>query len=276
MAEYSQKWHNGTLRVRSTKTSDGLAAMQAQLNSLGREIKKVKEKVYVAQVGCNQCKGPYYTKDHPLKEEGKTLEEAYYMQLMEDTFRKFMGESAKRHNEKSNLIKEIRASTYAAIRNQGASIKTLEIQIGQMSKVLQERGFGSLPSSTETEQYFQVQDYALWDVIENGNLFKPAAQTTTNVDGSSTTLIPGPITANEKTQKKNDVKARSMLLMALPNEHLLTFNQYKDAKTLFAAIQTRFGGNDATKKTQKTLLKQMYETSSAPSIESLDYIFNRA
>ncbi|GJZ96963.1 hypothetical protein Tco_0669297, partial [Tanacetum coccineum] len=28
-----------------------------------------------------------------------------------------------------------------------------------------------------------------------------------------------------------------------------------DAKTLFAAIQTRFGGNDATKKTQKTLLK---------------------
>ncbi|GJX89025.1 putative reverse transcriptase domain-containing protein [Tanacetum coccineum] len=99
------------------------------------------------------------------------------------------------------------------------------------------------------EQYFQVQDYALWDVIENGNSFKPAAQTTTNADGSSTTLIPGRVTADEKPQKKNDVKARSMLLMALPNEHLLTFNQYKDAKTLFAAIQTRFGGNDATKKT---------------------------
>ncbi|GJZ51418.1 hypothetical protein Tco_0605933 [Tanacetum coccineum] len=32
------------------------------------------------------------------------------------------------------------------------------------------------------------------------------------------------------------------ILMALPNEHLMTFNQYKDAKTLFAAIQTRFGG----------------------------------
>ncbi|GJV45971.1 putative ribonuclease H-like domain-containing protein [Tanacetum coccineum] len=48
-----------------------------------------------------------------------------------------------------------------------------------------------------------------------------------------------------------------MLLMALPNEHVVTFNQYKDAKTLFAAIQTRFGGNDATKKTQKTLLKLM-------------------
>ncbi|GJY91017.1 putative reverse transcriptase domain-containing protein [Tanacetum coccineum] len=53
---------------------------------------------------------------------------------MEETLSKFMGEFAKRHEENSNLIKEIRASTDAAIRNQGASIKTLEIQIGQMSR----------------------------------------------------------------------------------------------------------------------------------------------
>nr|GEV95373.1 ribonuclease H-like domain-containing protein [Tanacetum cinerariifolium] len=33
------------------------------------------------------------------------------------------------------------------------------------------------------EQYFQVQDYALWDVIENGNSFIPVAQTITNADG---------------------------------------------------------------------------------------------
>nr|GFB31084.1 hypothetical protein [Tanacetum cinerariifolium] len=33
--------------------------------------------------------------------------------------------------------------------------------------------------------------------------------------------------------------------------------QYKDAKTLFEAIQAGFDGNDATKKTQKTLLKQI-------------------
>ncbi|GJT46764.1 putative ribonuclease H-like domain-containing protein [Tanacetum coccineum] len=75
---------------------------------------------------------------------------------------------------------------------------------------------------------------------ENGNSFKPVAQTTTNAKGTSTILIPGPITADEKTQKKNDVKARSMLLMAHLNEHLLIFNQYKDAKTFFAAIQIRF------------------------------------
>ncbi|GJW97001.1 putative ribonuclease H-like domain-containing protein [Tanacetum coccineum] len=109
----------------------------------------------------------------------------------------------------------------------------------------------------------------------NGNSFKPVAQITTNADGSSTSLIPGPVTNEEKVQKKNDVKERSMLLMALPNEHLMTFNQYKDAQTLFAAIQTRFGGNEATKKTQKTLLKQMYENFSASSTESLNSIFNR-
>ncbi|GKB02544.1 putative reverse transcriptase domain-containing protein [Tanacetum coccineum] len=166
MAEYSQKWHNGTSKGRSTKTSDRLAAIQAQLNNLRREIKKVNENIYAAQVGCKQCKGPHYTKDFPQKEEGKALEEAYYTQFggpfqgggyratapgyyqrnnanpsfqerrqsMEYTLSKFMSESAKRHEENSNLIIEIRASTDAAIRNQRASIKTLEIQIGQMSK----------------------------------------------------------------------------------------------------------------------------------------------
>ncbi|GJR29010.1 hypothetical protein Tco_1105242 [Tanacetum coccineum] len=152
----------------STKTTvDAKAAIQAQLNNLGREIKKVNEKVYVAQVGCELCKGPHYTKDCPLKEKGKTLKEAYYTQFgvpfqqrgqyraaaprfyqrnnanpsyqerrqsMEESLRMFMNESAKRHKENSNLIKEIRASTDAAIKNQGASIKTLEIQIEQMSK----------------------------------------------------------------------------------------------------------------------------------------------
>nr|GEV50150.1 copia protein [Tanacetum cinerariifolium] len=54
-----------------------------------------------------------------------------------------------------------------------------------------------------------------------------------------------------------------------------TSSQYKDAKTLFEAIQARFNGNDATNKTQKTLLKQMYENFNAPSIESFDSIFNR-
>ncbi|GKC85280.1 ribonuclease H-like domain-containing protein, partial [Tanacetum coccineum] len=44
---------------------------------------------------------------------------------------------------------------------------------------------------------------------------------------------------------------------------------------MFAAIETRFGGNTTTKKTQTTLLKQQYANFSASSVESLDSIFNR-
>nr|GEY02666.1 hypothetical protein [Tanacetum cinerariifolium] len=118
------------------------------------------------------------------------------------------------------------------------------------------------------EQYFQVQDYALWGLIENGNSFNPVPQTTANTDDTSASTIPSPVTTEEKAHKNNNVKARSMLLMSLPNKHLLTLSQYKDAKTLFEAIQARFSGNDATKKTQKTLLKQMYENFNAPSTEN--------
>nr|GEW14998.1 hypothetical protein [Tanacetum cinerariifolium] len=134
MAEYSQKWHNGTSKSRSTKTSNGLAAIQAQLNNLRIESKKVNEKVYAAQVGCKQCKGPHYIKYYPLKEEGKILEEAYYTQSMEDILSKSMSESTKTHEENSNLIKEIQAS---------------------MDVV--ERGFRSLPSSTKANPRDQVK-----------------------------------------------------------------------------------------------------------------------
>ncbi|GKB04408.1 ribonuclease H-like domain-containing protein [Tanacetum coccineum] len=106
-------------------------------------------------------------------------------------------------------------------------------------------------------------------------LLKQVARTNANEDGTISTTIPGAVTAEEKILKKNDLKARSILMMTLPSEHLLTFNKHKDAKSLFEAIEARFGGNEATKKTQKTLLKQMYETFNASSSESLDSIFNR-
>ncbi|GKF96116.1 hypothetical protein Tco_0288851, partial [Tanacetum coccineum] len=72
------------------------------------------------------------------------------------------------------------------------------------------------------KQYFQIQDYALWEVIENGNSWVSIPQTSQE-NGTSITKMSIPVTAEEKTNKKNDVKARSLLLMALPNEHQLTF-----------------------------------------------------
>ncbi|GKD57234.1 hypothetical protein Tco_1290621 [Tanacetum coccineum] len=77
------------------------------------------------------------------------------------------------------------------------------------------------------EQYIQMVDYSLWEVIEN------------------------------------ELKARSTLLTSIPNEHQLKFNSIKDAKSLLQAVEKNFGGNAATKKTQRNLLKNK------PDIETL-------
>ncbi|GJS79215.1 putative ribonuclease H-like domain-containing protein [Tanacetum coccineum] len=112
-------------------------------------------------------------------------------------------------------------------------------------------------------------------ILESGNSWVPIPVTAPDSGPSTALKMTVPSTTEEKICKKNDVKARSLLLMALPNEHQLTFNQYADAQSMFIAIKARFGGNDATKKTQKALLKQQYEYFYATSSESLDSIFNR-
>ncbi|GKE85225.1 hypothetical protein Tco_1558967 [Tanacetum coccineum] len=89
----------------------------------------------------------------------------------------------------------------------------------------------------------RMEHYTLWEIIENGN----APIVTKTVDGKET-VIP-PTSVEEKAQRKAELKARSTLLMALPNEHQLKFNSYKDAKTLMQAIKNRFG----------ELIEQTYE-----------------
>ncbi|GJY77815.1 hypothetical protein Tco_0483616 [Tanacetum coccineum] len=91
---------------------------------------------------------------------------------------------------------------------------------------------------------------------------------TTTVEG---VVIVMPITtAEEKAQRRLEVKARSTLMMGIPNEHQLKFNSIKDAKKLMDPVEKRFGGNEATKKTQRNLLKQQYENFTALSSDKLD------
>ncbi|GJW29711.1 hypothetical protein Tco_0046586 [Tanacetum coccineum] len=87
------------------------------------------------------------------------------------------------------------------------------------------------------EQYIQMIDYALWEVIENGATLP------------KTTMVEGVMT--------------------------LKFNSIKDAKQLLEVVEKRFGRNEATKKTQRNLLKQQYENFTAPSSEMLDQTFDR-
>nr|GEW11966.1 ribonuclease H-like domain-containing protein [Tanacetum cinerariifolium] len=98
------------------------------------------------------------------------------------------------------------------------------------------------------EQYIQIIDYALWDVIENG----PSLLKTQIMEGVITLM---PITSVEdKAQRRLEVKARSTLMMGIPNEHQLKFNSIRDAKKLMEAIEKRFGGNAAAKKSLETTI----------------------
>nr|GEV50598.1 ribonuclease H-like domain-containing protein [Tanacetum cinerariifolium] len=79
----------------------------------------------------------------------------------------------------------------------------------------------------------------------------------------------------DKAQRRLKVKARSTLMMGIPYEHRLKFNSIKDAKQLMEAIEKRFDGNAATKKTQRNLLKQQYENFIASNLEMVDQTFDR-
>ncbi|GJS79730.1 ribonuclease H-like domain-containing protein [Tanacetum coccineum] len=120
------------------------------------------------------------------------------------------------------------------------------------------------------EQYLTHTDYALWEVIVNGDA--PAiASASVGTEGP----IP-PKTAKQKLARKNELKAKSTLLLAIPDEHLLKFHGIKDAKTLWEAIKARFGGNKESKKMQKTILKQQYENFAASRSEGLDKTYDRS
>ncbi|GJR56217.1 putative reverse transcriptase domain-containing protein [Tanacetum coccineum] len=83
------------------------------------------------------------------------------------------------------------------------------------------------------------------------------------------------VTTEDMQKRRNDVKARTTLLLALPDEHQLRFSKYETTKELWEAILRTFGGNEATKKTKKNLLKQQYRNFKAEGSETLEQTFNR-
>nr|GFA29359.1 hypothetical protein [Tanacetum cinerariifolium] len=129
------------------------------------------------------------------------------------------------------------------------------------------------------QQYLQHEHYALWEVIEFEDSYtapesSPSTTTTSTTSGdkSGRTVT---LTTEDMQNKKNDVKARTTLLLSLPDEHQLRFSKHKIAKELWAAILKTFGGNEATKKTKKNLLKQQYINFRAEGAETLEQTFTR-
>ncbi|GJV38854.1 ribonuclease H-like domain-containing protein [Tanacetum coccineum] len=113
-----------------------------------------------------------------------------------------------------------------------------------------------------------MTDYSLWEVIKNGN--KVLRRTVITVEQEYE-----PTTAEEKHDRRNEMKPRATLLMALPNKDQLKFHSYQDAKLLMEAIEKRYGGNKESKKVQRTLLKQKYENFAALSSDIMDQTFDR-
>nr|GEX53640.1 hypothetical protein [Tanacetum cinerariifolium] len=80
------------------------------------------------------------------------------------------------------------------------------------------------------EQYFLMTNYSLWEVIKNGN------KVIKKIVGIVKQIYE-PTSVEEKLERKNEMKARGTLLMALPNKDQLKFHSYQDAKLLMEAIE---------------------------------------
>ncbi|GKA48882.1 hypothetical protein Tco_0741840 [Tanacetum coccineum] len=124
--------------------------------------------------------------------------------------------------------------------------------------------------SMRMEQYLTNTDYSLWQVILNGD---GPIQVTTDENGVETKVHPK--TAQALLARQRERKAKSILLLAIPIEYQLRFNAIKDAKTLWAAIKSRFGGNVEFKKMQKNVLKQEFENFYVSDTEGLDKAYDR-
>ncbi|GJR86243.1 ribonuclease H-like domain-containing protein [Tanacetum coccineum] len=120
------------------------------------------------------------------------------------------------------------------------------------------------------EHYLDNTDYPIWEVIQNGN--GPVSITT---DTSGQIKVLPPRTAEEIVARERERKARTTLLMALPEDHLAKFHKMTDAKEMWDAIKSRFGGNDESKKMQKYILKQQFEGFSVSNTEGLQKGYDR-
>ncbi|GKD70583.1 hypothetical protein Tco_1324673, partial [Tanacetum coccineum] len=114
------------------------------------------------------------------------------------------------------------------------------------------------------EHYLALTDYPIWEVIQNGN---GPVSITTDTQGQIKVLPPR--TAEEILASERERKARTTLLMALPEDHLAKFHKMTNAKEMWEAIKSRFWGNDESKKKQKYILKQQFEGFSVSNSEGL-------
>ncbi|GJZ15890.1 hypothetical protein Tco_0551567 [Tanacetum coccineum] len=67
-----------THALHSSSSFEGIDAIVSKLDSLGRDMKKLKENVQAIQVGCQTCGGSHLNKECPLNKETKSMKEVKY------------------------------------------------------------------------------------------------------------------------------------------------------------------------------------------------------
>ncbi|GKA95078.1 hypothetical protein Tco_0817116 [Tanacetum coccineum] len=112
------------------------------------------------------------------------------------------------------------------------------------------------------EHYLGHTDYPIWEVVQKGN---GHVQVSTYTNGQIKVLPPK--TAKEILAREREIKARTTLLMSIPEDHLAKFHKITDAKEMWEAIKSRFGGDDESKKMHKYILKQQFESFSASPLK---------
>ncbi|GKA59580.1 hypothetical protein Tco_0758893, partial [Tanacetum coccineum] len=114
----------------------------------------------------------------------------------------------------------------------------------------------------EMEHYLEYIDNEVWKVIQNGNSKKRIS-----------TGVLSPVSAAEIQAVEKERKAKNILLMAIPKDHMRRFHGMDDAKEIWEAIRTRFGGN--AKKMQKAVFKQQFKAFKISNSEGLEKGYDR-
>ncbi|GKC27212.1 hypothetical protein Tco_1034506, partial [Tanacetum coccineum] len=108
-----------------------------------------------------------------------------------------------------------------------------------------------------------------YGIIVNRDLEEEPAPT------GETSAPSAPKTAKQLAARRNQERVKSILLLEIPDEYLFKFHNVADAKSLWEAVKSRFGGNEESKKMQKFFLKHQFENFSTASNESLDKAYDR-
>ncbi|GKB06354.1 putative ribonuclease H-like domain-containing protein [Tanacetum coccineum] len=120
------------------------------------------------------------------------------------------------------------------------------------------------------EYWIMNTDHNLWNIVLQGNSRKRTGR-----DPRGNIMILPPVTMEEQIAVQREIKARTILLQSLPEDHMADFHHLDDAKDIWLAVKARFGGNEESKKMRKSMLKQEFADFKISESEGLHKGYDR-